>query len=144
MNMLAQLVQYGDKGDVVLLSAHSSQLEKYGWKVSTSNVPASYLVGYMLGVKAKGKNAILDLGLQSPRAGTRLYAVVKGAADAGLKIIFSEDAAPSADRVSGKHIVEYAKTNDKQFTKYQKNKVDPKKLNELFEEVKKNLSAVKK
>ena len=61
--------------------------------------------------KAKKKNidkAIVDLGLQLPRAGSRLYAAVKGAKDNGLDIPASEEVFPSADRLTGKHIAAYA------------------------------------
>ena len=66
-----QLINYVDKGDIVLKSAHSRELEKFGWKISTSNIPAAYLVGLLIGRRAKGKEAIFDLGLQSPKAGSK-------------------------------------------------------------------------
>ena len=46
--------------------------------------------------------AIVDFGLQSKA--DRLFALVKGAIDAGLEINCPEEAFPSEDRLSGKHI----------------------------------------
>jgi large subunit ribosomal protein L18 len=65
----------------------------------------------ILANKAKQKNigeAILDLGLQIPHKGSKLYAALKGATDAGLSVPANEKIFPSAERLSGKHI-----TNDK-------------------------------
>ena len=99
-------------GDKVLLSAHTSELKKYGWKANTSNLPSSYLVGLLLGLKAKKKEineAILDLGLQPSIKGTALYAAMKGAIDGGLNVPCSEKIMPKEDRIKGIHISNYAK-----------------------------------
>jgi large subunit ribosomal protein L18 len=105
-HLSAQVVRYGDKGDTILVSASSKELTKFGWKLSTNNLPAAYLVGLLIGQKAKGKEVILDLGLQTPAKGSRIYSLVKGAIDAGLKIKTTDDIFPSEDRISGKHISE--------------------------------------
>jgi len=110
-NMIVQLVAFHPDGDKVLVTAHSSELQKQGWKLSKSNLPAAYLVGLILGKKAlakKQKRAIVDLGLQSAVKGTRLYAVLKGALDAGMDIPNSPDVLPSDARLSGEHIAAYA------------------------------------
>ena len=101
-NILAQIIRYADDGDHVVLQANSTELEKYGWKRNTGNLPAAYLVGYLLGKKAEGKTVIVDFGLQSKA--DRLFALVKGAIDAGLKINCPDEAFPNMDRLSGKHI----------------------------------------
>jgi len=143
-HMLAQLVKYSDDGDKVVASAHSKNLEKFGWDINTSNIPAAYLVGLMLGSKSKGKKAILDLGLQTPIAGSRIFAVLKGAADGGLKIEFSEEVIAKPARLSGEHIAKYAESTDadrfeKMFSGYLKGKKDPKKIKTYFEESKQKI-----
>ncbi len=105
-NVLAQVVYYDGGGDKVILSAHSSELKKYGWGGS-NNICAAYLVGLLLGNKAKKKNIndlIVDIGLQKSVKGSRIYSVVKGCVDVGMNIPCSEDIFPSEDRIKGKHI----------------------------------------
>ena len=117
-NIIVQVATYDDKGDNILVTVTSDSLRKLGWKHSTGNIPAAYFTGMLAAKKAMDKkipNAIVDLGLQSSNVkGSRLYASVKGAIDAGMKIPCSEEALPSADRVSGKHIAAYSKIS-KQF-----------------------------
>src|SRR3989344_4409681 len=62
----AQIIVFEKNSDRVLLSAHTNELKNFGWKANTSNLPAAYLLGYLIGKKAKETNvkeAILDLGL---------------------------------------------------------------------------------
>ncbi len=109
----AHLSQFDLKGDVTMVSATSRELKKLGWKFSCDSTPAAYLVGLLVGKKAKAKKvgeAILDSGLYPSTKGSRIYAVVKGAVDAGLDIPVSEDTLPADDRVSGEHL---AKFNDR-------------------------------
>ena len=108
-HILLQLVKYSENGDVVLYTAHSKELKKFGWELSTSNIPAAYLTGLLIGKKSKGEEAILDIGLQSPIKGSRIFAVLKGASDGGLKIEYSEEVLPKEDRITGKHITEHGK-----------------------------------
>jgi large subunit ribosomal protein L18 len=84
-------------------------LKEYGWKFSCDNLPAAYLTGLMIGKLAKKKKiaeAILDSGLYSSTKGSRIYAVVKGAVDSGLKVPIEEEVIPSKDRIEGRHISE--------------------------------------
>jgi large subunit ribosomal protein L18 len=64
-NITSQLVGYDINGDQVVLGASSKELEKeFNWKFNRSNIPAAYLTGLLLGVKAKKKGikkAILDM-----------------------------------------------------------------------------------
>jgi large subunit ribosomal protein L18 len=106
-NIIAQLIEYNKDGDKVLLSSHSSELKKYGWEGKKGDVPAAYLVGLLVGNKAKKKGVtelILDLGLQKSVKGSRIYSVLKGCVDAGLNIPHSESILPAEDRIKGKHI----------------------------------------
>lgn len=103
----AQIIAYSSKGDITLVSAHSKELEKYGWKYGKKNLPASYLVGLLIGKRSleKGiKEAILDIGLYRNCHGSRLYSLAKGAIDAGLNINIGEIVLPKEERIKGGHI----------------------------------------
>jgi len=105
--VLAQIVSYEPAGDKVLVGVSSKQLLKIGWKYSAKNIPASYLTGFLLAKKAtekKVKKAILDLGLQTPKKGSRLYAVLKGVIDGGVNVPSSDEIFPSQERINGAHI----------------------------------------
>jgi large subunit ribosomal protein L18 len=111
-NIIAQIVSYDPSGDKVLFMSHSHDLKKQGWKFSTGNLPAAYLTGVMVGAKArknKVSEAILDMGTTPSVKGSRIYACVKGALDAGLTIPCSKEILPSEDRIIGKHIDNYRK-----------------------------------
>lgn len=111
-NITVQLVNYAEDGDNVVVTANSSELRKLGWNFATGNLPAAYLTGLLAGKKAVSKkivSAIADLGLQTPAKGSRLYAAIKGACDAGLTVSCSDEAFPSQDRIKGKHIASYNK-----------------------------------
>ncbi len=104
---IAQIVVYAENGDSVLATAHSNMLKKQGWNLGTGNLPAAYLTGYMLGVAAKGKTKDtinVDLGMAISIRGSRLYAVVRGAKEAGLDIACADDMLPGDDRIYGVHM----------------------------------------
>lgn len=106
-NITAQIVDYSEKGDKIVASAHSAELKRLGWKFSTGNIPAAYLVGMLVAKKAKEKGvkeAILDIGMKKPVKGSRVFACLKGAVDNGLKIPYSKEMLPNNDRTGGKHI----------------------------------------
>jgi|SRR3989338_3340657 len=105
-NTIAQLVEYHEGGDKVLATVSTRALLKYNWKHSRSNIPAAYLLGLLLAKKANEKNckeAILDLGLHTSTKGSRLYAVLKGAVDGGLKIPHDKEILPNNERLTGMH-----------------------------------------
>lgn len=105
--IIIQFVRYQEDGDQVLLTVQSKELEKQGWKHSKNNLPAAYLAGLVAGYQAqtkKIKNAILDIGLQGPKKGGRIYAALKGVIDSGLKVPASEEIFPTEDRLKGTHI----------------------------------------
>ena len=103
-----QVITYSKTGDTTVASAVSKELAKYGWNGSHKNMPSAYLTGLICGVRATKKinEAIADIGLHSPIHGSRVFAAVKGAIDAGLKINVDEIALPKEDRLKGKHISE--------------------------------------
>jgi hypothetical protein len=55
------------------------------------------------------KEAILDIGLQSPTKGSKIFATLKGVLDAGVLVPHGEGVLPSEKRIQGQHIAAYAK-----------------------------------
>src|SRR3989344_3613925 len=149
-NLTCQIVNYKQTGDVVVTHSDSRELKSFGWNFHTGNLSAAYLTGLLCGVRAKEnkvKQAILDTGLYPSVGGTRIYSTLKGAVDGGLEIPHSEEILPPIDRISGKHISDYAallkktKPTDykKNFSGYLKNKQEPENLTKNFEEAKKKI-----
>ena len=106
----AQIVEFDKKGDKTIVSTSSQELKKMGWKFSTDNLPSAYLVGLIIGKKALKKDvkeAVLDSGLYPSTKGSRIYAVVKGAVDAGLAIPVDEKVFPGEERIKGSHIAKH-------------------------------------
>ncbi len=111
--MGAQIIKFSSKGDTTIASVSSKELRKLGWNFSCDTVPAAYLTGLLIGKKAKDKKiqeAILDLGTYPSTKGSRLYALVKGALDAGLNVPSNKEVFPDENRISGKHLAQF---NDK-------------------------------
>ncbi len=143
--IILQIAQYTPEGDKILCGVNSSSLAKHGWNYSHKNLPACYLAGLLLGKKAlshKIKEAIFDAGLQTPVAGSRIYAALKGAVDAGLNVPVSEEVFPSQERLSGNSIAAFftsLKNNKLQFANYKKKNLDLSKLQADFEACKKKI-----
>ena len=146
-NVQAQLVEFNPKGDKVIFTIHSNKLKKFGWKGHRGNLPSAYLVGLIAGFEAlkRGyKEAVLDIGRYKSTKGNALYAMLKGALDAGLKIPHGEEILPSEERIKGIHIANYAKMlkekdpekYNRLFSRYLKEGLEPEKLPKHFEEVK--------
>jgi len=105
-----QIVEFAKVGDKTLIAASSEELKKLGWKFAYDNLPAAYLTGLLIGKKAvkKGiKEVVLDISLYPSTAGSKIYAVVKGAIDAGLKVPVEEKVLPKEERIKGLHIASY-------------------------------------
>ncbi len=141
--IIAHVVEFDPRGDRTIAYAHSSELRKFGWVYSCKNTPAAYLTGLLCGLRAlkKGiKEVILDIGLHAPCKGAKVFAAMKGAADAGLQIPYSEEILPSEERIKGVHIAEYAKSikneNSIIFSQYYKLGADPTNIVGVFEECK--------
>ena len=144
----AQVVKATPIGDVTIVAAHSRELvKKFGWKAGCKNIPAAYLVGFLVGlraVKARITEAIPDIGLHRAIKGAKVFAVIKGANDAGMKIPVSEEIIPTVDRIRGETIAKYAEMLannnpekfNKQFSQLLSKGFDPRKLPEHFEEIK--------
>jgi len=111
----AQLVTMGPDGDDTLASAHSSDLEEYGWEAPTGNLPSAYLTGYLLGKRATEEGleeAVLDIGLNSATPGSKPFAIQEGAIDAGLDVPHNESVMADWSRNRGEHIADYAEQLD--------------------------------
>ena len=127
-NISAQVIAYSGAGDKVIVSAHSKELEKFGWKANRGNIPAAYFVGLLAGKKAISKNvkeAVLDIGPAVSTKGSRIYAALKGAVDAGLDVPHNKEALPDEKRIKGEHISLYLKNN-----------INPAETEKIFESVK--------
>jgi len=137
----AQIIEYDPKGDKTILSATTQDLNKFGWNGS-NNLVSAYLLGLLIGKKALKKkisSVVLDMGLEASVKGSKIYAVLKGALDAGLSIPHSPEILPNEDRISGKHILDYAKKLKKDNLKKYKEQFSaskPDQITEMFEKIK--------
>ncbi|GAB6056082.1 50S ribosomal protein L18 [Methanobacterium alkalithermotolerans] len=146
-HVIAQVINVAEMGDETLVSAHSKELEKMGWKAGTKNTAAAYLTGYLCAKKALSKGieyAVLDIGLKSSIRGSKIFAVLKGAADAGLNVPHGESILPDESRIKGEHIAEYAQSLDdeqlkQKFSQYLDKGISPSDLPEHFEEIRKKI-----
>lgn len=130
-----QCVQYKPEGDYVMCTFNSHKLDGYGWKYSKKSLPAAYLSGLAAGKLFLAKDvskAILDLGLQTPKSGSRLYAALKGVVDAGVDIPHNPEVFPSEQRLSGEHIAKIGDKVASNMTKYAKEKIAVKDLPKAF------------
>lgn len=151
--VLVQFIESKDGGDRTFIQTRSTDLKTFGWDISTSNLPAAYLTGYLAGkmaVKAKVKEAILDIGIYTPNSGTRIFATLKGVVDAGIEIPCNDRMIPSEDRIRGEHIQSYAKIlakedkekYNKHFAKYLAVNKKPEDLSKLFDETKSKIDSM--
>lgn len=146
--ILVQIIVPKIGGDVVVSSSSARLLvKKFGWKYHTGNIPAAYLVGLVAGLEATKKNireAVLYVGRCAVTKGSRIFAAVKGAIDAGLSIPCSNEMFPSTERINGLHIAKYAEKlqvenpllYQKQFSSYISRNISPTDLPSHFNEIK--------
>ncbi|MEM0350880.1 MAG: 50S ribosomal protein L18 [Archaeoglobaceae archaeon] len=137
--VIAQIIEYRPEGDRVLAAVDSMKLRDYGWNGDLNNTPACYLTGILIGKKALEigiKEAILDIGLRTPTKGARVFAVLKGAVEAGLQIPHDDEILPDEYRILGKHIADYYREHPEKFSEYEKRGFSPERLPEHVMEVK--------
>ena len=121
-----QIVDYTPEGDITIASAVGKQLADYGYLGNTGNITGVYLTGYLCAKRALAAGvdyAILDIGLRSPIKGSKVFAALKGAVDAGLEVPHGDFIFPEDERIRGEHIANYAESLDdeeknKKFSKY--------------------------
>jgi len=147
---IAQMIEADVIGDKVVVSVNSRELqEKYGWQGACGNIPAAYLAGLLCGYRAviSGiKEAVLDIGLQTPSPGARVFAALKGVIDTGIAVSHDEGILPDKSRISGQHIVDYANqlsanpdVYQKTFSKYLSRELRPEQLSEHFSSIKEKI-----
>lgn len=137
-----QIVEYAPDGDKTLFEVSSKHLRKYGWRGHCGNIPAAYLTGLLIASKARGKikSVVPDAGFHT---GETVFAAILGAKQGGLELNFG--ASLREERVSGKHVAEYAAkiagSNEykKQFSAYLKSGLKPEELPQHFDDVKKKI-----
>jgi large subunit ribosomal protein L18 len=143
--VIAQIIEYHPDGDRVLVGVDSTMLARdYGWKGDLNNTPAAYLTGLLVAKKAleKGiKEAILDIGLHTPTRGGRVFAVLRGAVEAGLEIPHSPEVLPDDSRIRGEHIAQYYEMRPELFSEYEKRGLKPSDLPQHVDEVKEKILA---
>jgi large subunit ribosomal protein L18 len=136
--IITQIAEYTPKGDRILASADSIMLQKVGYKGDLNNTPAAYLTGLLIGKKALEagiSEAVFDIGLKTPTKGSRVFAVLKGAIDAGLSVPHSEGIFPDDSRIRGEHIAEYYEKAGG-FSEYEKRGLKPSELPDHVDEIK--------
>ena len=107
-----QLVNYKANGDEVVTSFTSKKLSDYGFKGS-KNLQSAYLAGLVTGLKALKKdvkNAVLDTGLKTSVKNSRIYACLKGALDAGVKIPHGPEVLPNDKLLKKQDLDKYIKS----------------------------------
>jgi len=143
--IIAQIIEYHPDGDRVLVGVDSTMLARdYGWKGDLNNTPAAYLTGLLVAKKAleKGiKEAILDIGLHTPTRGGRVFAVLRGAVEAGLEVPHSPEVLPDDSRIRGEHIAQYYEMRPELFSEYEKRGLKPSDLPQHVDEVKEKILA---
>jgi large subunit ribosomal protein L18 len=144
---ITQIVNAEETGDRVLASAHSRELtENYDWRGNRGNIPAAYLTGLLCGYRAAAvgiKEAVLDIGLQTPSRGARVFAALRGVTDTGVTVPHAEGILPDESRISGQHIADYAEqlssdpeTSEKIFSQYVSRELQPEQIPEHFSSTK--------
>ena len=137
-----QVIDYAPEGDITVASAVSKQLASYGYLGATGNLSAFYLTAYLCAKRALAagvETAILDIGLKSPIKGSKIFAALKGAVDAGLEVPHGDFIFPEDERIRGEHVANYAESLDaeevaKKFSKYLERGLEPADLPENFDE----------
>ncbi len=144
---IAQIIDVQLEGDQTLVSAHSQELKNRGWLASGKNTSAAYLTGFLCGKKAVKEGiteAVLDMGLATSTKGSRVYAALKGALDAGLDLPHNDVILPGEDRITGEHIAQYAESLDKaemekKFSQYIQRGLSPQDLPDHFQSIKEKI-----
>lgn len=101
--VMVQFIEYSPVGDKVVAQATSTELKKFGWDKSLTNLTSAYLTGVLAAKRAKSKQiseAVLDIGLQTPTKGSRVFASLKGILDGGVEVPHGEDVLPKKERLT--------------------------------------------
>ena len=106
--LIVQIVESYEAQDKVIMGVTSKDLLKSGWDKkfsgSLKSIPAAYFTGLLLAKKVGKGEFIVDVGMIRTVHGSRIFAVVKGLIDGGLKINANKSAFPSDERLKGQHL----------------------------------------
>ncbi len=149
-HMSVQVVEARKEGDHVVVSAHSKELEKFGYKGYCGNSTAAYLTGLLCGYRMKKEEVdgiVPDIGLNSATKGANIFASLKGVIDAGVEVPHNKKVLPDDTRVRGEHIAEYASNLDEekysqQFGGYLERGLKPEELPDHFDEIKSKIEEI--
>jgi len=128
-DIVCQIIAADLTHDVVIASAHSHELARYGIKYGLTNYAAAYATGLLLARRVNTKfnlpyegntevngelfqvehqeegprpfRALLDVGLARTTSGARVFGALKGAADGGLDVPHNDHRFPGSKRVDG-------------------------------------------
>ena len=99
-----QLIETNIAQDKVIIGVTSKDLLELGWpkqkEGSLKSIMASYLTGILIGKLAKEKrieSAIFDIGMNRNVSKSRVFALLKGAIDSGMKIPYNPDSLPTEE-----------------------------------------------
>ncbi|KAJ3258526.1 60S ribosomal protein L5 [Chytriomyces hyalinus] len=191
-DIVAQVVYSKITGDVVMSAAYSHELPKFGVPVGLTNWSAAYCTGLLiarrlltqlnLADKYEGNQEIdgtyyeveevddaprpfqcfLDVGLRRTTTGSRVFGVLKGAVDGGLKIPHGENRFPGWDTtkkeldaetlrnyIFGQHVSEYMAELEeddedsykRQFSRYIEKEIGPDDFEEMYEKAHEQIRA---
>lgn len=106
--ILVQAIESNNAQDKVIKTISSKDLIKNGWDEkyagSLKSISAAYLTGLLFAKQLDSKKEyIMDFGMYYLIKGNRLFAVLKGLIDGGLKIPYDKKIFPSEDRINAKH-----------------------------------------
>ena len=126
--VISQYVTSKEAQDKIEFGVNSKDLIKYGWpkefKGSLKSIPASYLVGFLIGkkiIKQKLENPIVDLGMLRILYKTKVYGFLKGLKDSGIEIKCEDKMFPEEDRIKGKNLKkDFSKTFEEIKSKIEK------------------------
>jgi large subunit ribosomal protein L18 len=108
--LLAQYIKSKEAKDTAEFGVSSKILLKYGWPEKASgglkSVPASYLLGMLVGKKItdKKKLPVIDFGMIRTVHKSRAYAFIKGLIDSGIKMKHKEGIFPDENTIKGEHL----------------------------------------
>ena len=118
--VVVQIIETNIAQDKVVLGLSSKSLLGKGWPKekagSLKSLVACYLTGILIGklAKSKVKEAILDIGMHRNIQKSRLYAVLKGVVDGGLKVPHNEKVLPTLEEINkNKKLSDVIKIKDK-------------------------------
>ncbi len=139
----AQIIRYEEKGDVIITSASSDHLLKFGWP-SRSNKATAYLTGLYLAKKAQEKKLldkeyILDIGFSAPVKNSIPFVFAQGCIDGGMKLRNGskiEETVYNCSKSYATILKDDKEAYEKNFSGYLKNKIRPEELGLTFKTVK--------